>query len=303
MSQTGTDRSLKDLEMKANVAARAHMGKVAVPTIIMGFAIPTVYFSTIILTLMGFVSVIPAFFVLAFLTYACYTIIHESVHGTISGKNEKLHWLSQALGYLNGQIILLSYQVQRREHFSHHQNTNVPGADPDLPMVSNGLGKMIEMVMLAPLQKTNAYFKTYAEIADRKEKIIVVLELLIGIGWRIGFGYFFGWKVGLLLLLGSTYAGGFLLQLLFSWAVHRSFDQTERYKDTSIIIFPKPFDTLVTWIWLYQNYHAIHHLFPRVPFYKYRTIFREIEPTMKANGAPIFRVGEGVIKTALPSLT
>ena len=221
MSQTGTDRSLKDLEMKANVAARAHMGKVAVPTIIMGFAIPTVYFSTIILTLMGFVSVIPAFFVLAFLTYACYTIIHESVHGTISGKNEKLHWLSQALGYLNGQIILLSYQVQRREHFSHHQNTNVPGADPDLPMVSNGLGKMIEMVMLAPLQKTNAYFKTYAEIADRKEKIIVVLELLIGIGWRIGFGYFFGWKVGLLLLLGSTYAGGFLLQLLFSWAVHR----------------------------------------------------------------------------------
>jgi nucleoside-diphosphate-sugar epimerase len=45
---------------------------------------------------------------------------------------------------------------------------------------------------------------------------------------------------------------------------------------------------VVTALWLYQNYHSIHHLFPRVPFYKYRVLFDEVEDLMVAQGARRF---------------
>ncbi|MDX1757034.1 MAG: fatty acid desaturase [Marinobacter sp.] len=41
------------------------------------------------------------------------------------------------------------------------------------------------------------------------------------------------------------------------------------------------------WFWLGQNLHSIHHLFPRVPFYRYHALHRQIEPVMRAHGTPI----------------
>jgi beta-carotene hydroxylase len=41
---------------------------------------------------------------------------------------------------------------------------------------------------------------------------------------------------------------------------------------------------------LFQNYHSIHHLFPRVPFYHYARLYQDIEEIMSAKGAPIYRL-------------
>jgi beta-carotene hydroxylase len=62
--------------------------------------------------------------------------------------------------------------------------------------------------------------------------------------------------------------------------------------DTSTILVPDNIlGRLVTLAWVYQNYHSIHHLFPRVPFYRYPALFNDIEDTMVARGAPIYRLG------------
>jgi fatty acid desaturase len=34
----------------------------------------------------------------------------------------------------------------------------------------------------------------------------------------------------------------------------------------------------------------MHHLFPRLPFYRYAKLYKEIEETMAAKGAPVYRV-------------
>ena len=47
----------------------------------------------------------------------------------------------------------------------------------------------------------------------------------------------------------------------------------------------------MTWLWLFQNYHSIHHLFPRVPFYRYPSVFGDIEEIMVARGAPVYHLG------------
>ena len=41
---------------------------------------------------------------------------------------------------------------------------------------------------------------------------------------------------------------------------------------------------------VYQNYHAIHHLYPKVPFFRYRSLYRALEPYLRASGVPVKRL-------------
>jgi beta-carotene hydroxylase len=50
----------------------------------------------------------------------------------------------------------------------------------------------------------------------------------------------------------------------------------------------------MTWIWSYQNYHGMHHLFPRLPFYKYKKVFMDKEDELIRLGLPIFTIEEKI---------
>jgi fatty acid desaturase len=38
---------------------------------------------------------------------------------------------------------------------------------------------------------------------------------------------------------------------------------------------------------MYQTYHLIHHLFPRIPFYRIGAAFHEMRPVLEAEGATL----------------
>ena len=85
---------------------------------------------------------------------------------------------------------------------------------------------------------------------------------------------------------------GFSITLyLFAYLVHRPHENVGRYVDTSTVLAPGRLQPLLNWLWVFQNYHSIHHLFPRVPFYQYQKLFCDIEDVMIAKGAPIYRLG------------
>ncbi len=291
------------LEARANSIAREHMGEFAWPTVIYGLTVSGGYFATLALVATGHISTLTSFLLIVLFTYANYTVVHDAAHKSINGKNRRLLWLNETMGHLCALPLWMSFLAHRREHFTHHQNTNIPDKDPDLPMAANGFFTMVTLILKSPTQKVEFYFKNYAAIADRKEKATVLLAVGFGFAWRITFAVLFGWKLALLLFIGAGATGALILQGAFAWIVHRSFDRTGRYHDTSIIMFPKGFDTIITYIWLFQNYHAVHHLFPRVPFYRYRQLFRKIEDIMIAKNAPIYRVGKTPKPLKLPSLT
>ena len=81
-----------------------------------------------------------------------------------------------------------------------------------------------------------------------------------------------------------------VLMFLFAYIVHAPHQGVGRYLDTSTIIAPQRWNKLVTVAWGFQNYHSIHHLFPRIPFYHYKKVFDDIEEIMVAKGAPIYRL-------------
>jgi beta-carotene hydroxylase len=42
---------------------------------------------------------------------------------------------------------------------------------------------------------------------------------------------------------------------------------------------------------MFQNFHLIHHLFPRVPFYLYPKAFRSLKPVLEKERAHIYEFG------------
>ena len=55
-------------------------------------------------------------------------------------------------------------------------------------------------------------------------------------------------------------------------------DRTDRFGATRVNRFPES-----TWLLLLRDRHLIHHLYPQIPWYRYRAAFREHRPLLFAN--------------------
>ncbi len=280
------------LDRRAAAVAQQYMGNVAWPTIILAFAVGALYVGTVGVALTGLISLWIAAPLVAVLTYLSYTVLHESVHGSITGNRQSLRWLNKALGYMAAWIVMIPLTAHRHEHIAHHRYANDEAADPDYHV-----GKMQNSILAAvraALQAWIAQFSYYGEQRWKdgppRQNLVFCLEVLVMFAPRLlvfAAGY---WVVGLALFVVAWLIAAVVLLYLFAYVVHRPQEQTGRYVDTSTILLPGLRGTLLSWFWMFQNYHSIHHLFPRVPFYQYPKVFAGIEDIMVAKGAPIYRM-------------
>ena len=59
-----------------------------------------------------------------------------------------------------------------------------------------------------------------------------------------------------------------LIIYFFAYLTHKPHEVHERYRDTNVFwVKGKIMEPIVNWLYMFQNFHLIHHLFPRVPFY------------------------------------
>jgi beta-carotene hydroxylase len=280
------------------------MGLVAWPTVVLGLVLGVSYAAVVAMAVTGDLALWLAVPLAAMITYLSYTILHESVHGSITGNRESLRWLNRSLGYMAAWITMIPLTAHKYEHIAHHRFANDEVRDPDFHV-----GRMRDSLVAplrAALQAWVSQFSYYAEHRWRKapasEKIQLGLEVTFALAPRLGVfaaGY---WTTGLALFVVAWLIGAMVLLYGFAYIVHRPHEQVGRYTDTSTILLPRALHRPLTWLWMYQNYHAIHHLFPRVPFYKYPDVYREIEPVMAAKGAPVYRVSLRGLKEASPKL-
>ena len=210
------------------------------------------------------------------LTFASYIPMHEAVHGNIGGNNSKLKWLDKLIGYMMAPIIAIPFTSHQKEHFTHHKNTNKDD-DPDVHIKNL-------------FRSTKDFYKSTIQVIKTQNTFVMnnytKAEILLSIGWRISFIVYAGLITMPVILLG-WFSGAFLTIYLLSYLPHKPYKNSERWKDTNIQLFP------VQWFENFifkQNLHAIHHLFPRVPFYNYRKVFEKIEPSMRIKKTPIVRI-------------
>ncbi len=270
------------------------MGKVAWPTVILGILLATAYVTVVVLTLAGVIPLWAAVPVVALLTYQSYTILHDAVHGAIGGNDRSYRWLNRALGYTAAWITMIPFTAHRYEHMAHHRHANEEERDPDFHMGS--MGDSLLAPLRVALQAWASQFSYYAKHrwydAPPRQNAILCLEVAAALLPRLAVILAGFWVEGLALFVLAWLIGAMILIYLFAYVVHRPHDQVGRYVDTSTILPPDSglSRVAVNWFWLYQNYHSIHHLFPRVPFYQYAALYDEIEAVLEAKQAPIYRV-------------
>lgn len=264
------------LEREAAQISKRHSGMIAFPTIGLALLIFCLYIFVLFMFASGYLGPLISTLLLGILTFASYTPLHEAVHGNVGGIKTKYKWLDYFVGLLMSPLISIPFNSHKKEHLAHHAHTN-SDEDPDVH-----LQNMFESVK-------DCYRETLRAIKTQNTFVMdnfTRTEIAVTIGWRLlfvlstGVGsvpvLFFGW-----------FSGAFLTTFLFSYLPHQPFKDAARWKNTNIQLFSvRWFENLM----FQQNLHAVHHLFPRVPFYNYRKVFDKLEPSMRKKETPIIDI-------------
>lgn len=276
---------------RAVALARPYMGKVAWPTVALGVMVAAGFGAALGAFAAGRLPAIPAFMLCAVLTYFSYTPLHEAAHENISGQARGRQWLNDLCGYLMAPIIAIPFASHRQEHFTHHRYTNQPARDPDY--LVSGFGKTpfaFVTTLFRFLWVQNVFFARHGwATASFRERTIYCMELAVSIGWRLAFLLSVNRPGTAAVIIGGYFAGGLFTAYWFAYRPHHPYQRLERFHNTNILIMPawmKPLE----WFWLGQNLHAVHHLFPRVPFYRYHALYRDIAPILREQGTPILEI-------------
>ncbi|WP_375177493.1 fatty acid desaturase family protein [Marinobacter mobilis] len=281
-------QDLAVLNKQAIAAAKQYMGHVAWVTVALTLLVVGGFVLNLALFAAGAYAWWVALPILAILTYASYTPLHEAAHGNVHGSRDGLKWLNDLCGYLVAPMIAVPYASHRHEHFTHHRYTNQPDKDPDYVVsgMSRGPVSFILTVVKFLWVQNSFFVKHQWGSASLKDRVIFCAEVLLSLGWRVAFLTLVDQPGAVAVVLVGYLAGALFTAYWFAYRPHVPYQDSARYRNTNSLIMPRWMKPL-EWFWLGQNLHSIHHLFPRVPFYRYHALHRDIEPVLRAHGTPI----------------
>ena len=224
-----------------------------------------------------------------FCTYAIYTPLHDAVHGAVTGMSLERRWINEWTGYIAAHFLGISFTAHRRSHLKHHRSTNHPVEDPDI-VLSADSGVQLVLAWLKGVPKEWLFALSFEHFTDaekasvRREYGAIILTRLLLLVLCADLG------TTLATLVCGQLIGNAVLVTLFAWSVHHPHTEQERMKTTTVYQARSGLHTAMTLIWGYQNYHAIHHLYPKVPFFRYRALYRALEPYLLESGVPVKRI-------------
>jgi fatty acid desaturase len=203
-----------------------------------------------------------------------FTIWHEAAHGTISNRR----WLNNLAGILGMLPYMTPYFMQRIVHLEHHKHLNVPGQDPNeiyadgplwqLPMrYVRAVGYARRMLDADPRSR-------WMRVSDNIGGVLVVGTFILALVQGIFLDLVLVWLLPLV-----------IAKLIMDWYVnylpHVGLP-ADRFLGTRIIDVG-----WLTPLLLAHNYHAIHHLWPMLPWHRYVDRYHARHDYLVAHGVPI----------------
>lgn len=271
---------------------------VAWPTLVLAVILPASLLAVIGLGLARALPLWACMPILAAVSYAHYTLVHESIHGNVVASPRRLAWINTVVGWIGSLGMGAGWPALQRTHLLHHSHTNTE-RDPDIA-VKGTFGQLLaKWLVMVPMSLLPMFalrfisaerYRRLGTILSRAEIIQVSAVTLFT--WAlliaaIATGHVADW---LMLWFLPTRLGILILNIFFQWLPHHPFDSTERYHNTRISLWPGG-----TLLLLQQNLHLMHHLWPSVPFYNYARLFGSLRPVLVAEGSRIegLTVGPG----------
>ncbi|MGK4003366.1 fatty acid desaturase [Sorangium sp. So ce1036] len=215
----------------------------------------------------GLLSTAPAVLLAAVAAYAAFTPMHEAAHRSLA----RSALLNGVVGRLSGLLLMAPFLAVRHFHLEHHKYTNEPGRDPDH---WSGRGPWWLLPLRWATQDLHYYalFLRSYRAQKRSERIETVATLaamlaLVALAFGLGHG-----RLALLYWVLPARLAIFFLAFAFDYLPHYPHRVTaaeDRYRATRAV------DSALLNVLLFgQTYHLIHHLYPAVPFFRYRTVWK-----------------------------
>jgi beta-carotene hydroxylase len=209
--------------------------------------------------------------------YLCFTVMHEGVH-RVAHRNPR--W-NDALARLSALPLTFTFPMFRAVHNEHHAHTNDGARDPDY-IVARSPRWAAPLWFVGVIVEYRLHFygrKLWRSRADLFEGIAMDALLAGVLLAALATG-----NLGTLFVvwLGPALLAVLVLAFAFDFLPHYPYDTAERGYDTRI--YP---GAILNAVLLGQNYHLIHHLWTTIPWYRYRGVFAQIGPELRANGCRI----------------
>ncbi len=250
---------------------------IAWPTIVFASLVVCIWGITFTALLIGAVPWWVALILSSLSSFAAFTPMHDAAHNSIARKS----WVNELVGRINGFILTAPFPAFRYLHLRHHKYTNDEHEDPDM---WSGQGPRL-LLPLRWLTQDLHYYLFYVRRWNQQPKAarieLITTFTVLAVMWSIliymGFGFelLFGWLIpSRLAIMFLAYSFDYLPH-----KPHTIYGREDRFRAT--IVRPNP---ILTPIFLYQNYHLVHHLYPGVPFYRYVSVWRERREQIVAKG-------------------
>ena len=220
---------------------------------------------------------------LVVVTYYWFTPLHEAVHGNLAGRERRL--VNPLVGHLASATFLAPYPAFQILHLQHHGSVNHDGEDPDLWVdAPTRLGVLARCLTILPYYYAFLFASLGKKSDSQRAMILQAAAILAAFGAafallaRAGLGAEAVW-----LWLVPAWLASALLAYLFDYLPHRPHDDRGRWTNARILLGGR----LLTLLMAGQNYHLVHHVKPRVPFYRYAALYRELRPELERHGSAI----------------
>ena len=220
--------------------------RIAWPTFMLLFSAYAVFGLSSIAYIEGVLPLSSLFNALA--SYMAFTMAHEASHSSVCINQSVNDWAGRAA------MLLLEpgpfFVLFRFIHMQHHRFTNDPEKDPDA-WCGTGPGSIYKFRKRPEKEKAEFIFSVLFAVA--------VVTTVIAVGWL---------EYYLLLFFIPTRVAKLVIVLAFDFLPHFPHDVTakdNRYRATSNRV---GLEWLMTPLFISQNYHLVHHLYPAVPFYR-----------------------------------
>eukprot|EP01130_Rhizamoeba_saxonica_P016808 TRINITY_DN7841_c0_g1_i1.p1 TRINITY_DN7841_c0_g1~~TRINITY_DN7841_c0_g1_i1.p1 ORF type:complete len:288 (+),score=7.08 TRINITY_DN7841_c0_g1_i1:25-888(+) len=269
-------------------------------TLSLCFISALVYYVSTVLSINGTLPVWLAVLINGIAGYTSFTVLHECVHGNVS---TKYPWLTYLAGQVSAALVtplgIFGFKIMQEIHLAHHKECN-DFRDPDSwTHGSNLVSLFFRCITL------DFYYHYWFLVDDgdstgylwksKKKNELLLYSIIPFILCTTAYIYLmctgYHWEIFIYWLVPSRISV-LLLAFLFDYLPHYPLTDTihtDRYK-TTYFLDHGPLQWLSTIVYLYQDYHIIHHLYPMVPFYRYATIWFNSKDELIAKGAPIRKV-------------
>lgn len=220
----------------------------------------------------------------AAVTFLMFSVLHEATHHAVSTSTR----LNDAFGHAAVPFVVpwATFPLVKFLHIEHHRNTNEPkSVDPDawadgpwwqLPFRWATIDLWYLVFWVRRVRDRPRGEVVQAAVVFTAVIGAFTTVVATGHGAALLWGFLVPQRIGLV-----------VLAWWFDYLPHHGLTTTQRedkYRATRIRVGG---EAVLTPLFLYQNYHLVHHLHPSVPFYRYVRAWRRNEQTYLDRNAAI----------------